>query len=56
MNYEAFKEEQKKLREFYYGRNNERSDETVRKLKRFIVEMLARGGAPFGGGRSQSPH
>ena len=37
--YDAFKEEQRMLRARYYGENNERSEEDVAKLRRFMVEM-----------------
>ena len=37
--YDAFKEEQRMLRVRYYGENNERSEEDVAKLRRFMVEM-----------------
>jgi len=38
--YNAFEKEQLELWEFYHGSaDNERDEETVRKLKRFMVEM-----------------
>lgn len=37
--YDSFVEEQRRLRTFYYGKNGERSEEDVAKLRRFVVEM-----------------
>lgn len=38
--FELFKNEQEKLRRFYYGSpGNERSEQIVEKLRRFMVEM-----------------
>ena len=37
--YDSFEEEQRRLRAWYYGENNERSEEVVNKLRRFMVEM-----------------
>lgn len=36
---DSFVEEQRILHTFYYGKNGERSEEVVNKLRRFMVEM-----------------
>lgn len=37
--YVSFEKEQRRLRAFYYGENDERPEEVVNKLRRFMVEM-----------------